>query len=170
MLKQEETQVHVELENKRAQHEKVKSVLNKINLVCLLELEDSQAFNFKKLGSDSSHLSPNCVKATIVKHSFVFQNVCPDMAHENALSSKLSNFFGLAVKESLNYGNEADIQGCVEGVFIDAIFIANKIIESLLSRAGEKSDLLLAESTASYLKISLISLLCMTKYQDLKFW
>jgi hypothetical protein len=92
------------------------------------------------------------------------------MAHENALSSKLSNFFGLAVKESLNYGNEADIQGCVEGVFIDAIFIANKIIESLLSRAGEKSDLLLAESTASYLKISLISLLCMTKYQDLKFW
>jgi hypothetical protein len=36
--------------------------------------------------------------------------------------------FGLAVKESLNYGNEADIQGCVEGVFIDAIFIANKII------------------------------------------
>jgi hypothetical protein len=41
----------------------------------------------------------------------------------------LSNFFGHAVKdESLNYGNEADIQGCVEGVFIDAIFIANKII------------------------------------------
>ncbi len=86
MLKQEETQVHVELENERVQHKKVKSVLNKINLVCLLELEDSQAFNFKKLGSDSSHLSPNCVKANIVKHSFVFQNVCPDMAHENALS------------------------------------------------------------------------------------
>jgi hypothetical protein len=75
MLEQEETQVHVELENGRAQHEKVKSVLNKINLVCVLELEDSQAFNFKKLGSDSSHLSPNCVKANIVKHSFVFQNV-----------------------------------------------------------------------------------------------
>jgi hypothetical protein len=45
----------VQHENERAQHqkaqvelEKVKSVLNKINLVGLLELKDSQAFNFKK--------------------------------------------------------------------------------------------------------------------------
>jgi hypothetical protein len=80
-------------------------------------------------------------------------------------------FFGLADKESLNYGNEADIQGCVEGAIVDAIFIANKIIKSLLSRVGEKSDLLVAESTSSlHLKIRLITMLCMTKYQDLKFY
>ena len=68
----------------------------------------------------------------------MFQNVHPDMAHENALSSKSSNFFGLADKESLNYGNEADIQGCVEGAIVDAIFIANKIIKSHLSRGDEE--------------------------------
>jgi hypothetical protein len=60
------------------------------------------------------------------------------MAHKNALSSKSSNFFGLSNKESLNYGNEAAIQGCVEGAIIDAIFITNKIIESHLSRGDEE--------------------------------
>jgi hypothetical protein len=50
------------------------------------------------------------------------------MAHKNSLSSKSSNFFaGLADKESLNYGNAADIQGCVAGAIIDTFFIANKI-------------------------------------------
>jgi hypothetical protein len=73
-----------------------------------------------------------------VKHSFAFQNVHPDMAHENSLSSKAShqpNFFGLADKESLNYGNEADIQGC-------AIFFSSKIIKPHLSRGGEEVRLI----------------------------
>jgi hypothetical protein len=61
------------------------------------------------------------------------------MAHKNSLSSKSSNFFaGLADKESLNYGNAADIQGCVAGAIIDTFFIGNKIIEPHFSRGGEE--------------------------------
>jgi hypothetical protein len=78
------------------------------------------------------------LEANIVKHSFAFQNLHPDMAHENALSSKSSNFFGLSDKESLNYSNEADIQGCIKGAIIDAIFIMNKVIKSHLHRGDEE--------------------------------
>ena len=139
--REEAAQAREEAAQAREEAAKSREDLERISLAGLLALENSEKFKFNAVGFDSSHLSPKHVPARILKRCFVLDHVHPQIAGERVLVSESSNFLGVAHKASLSYGVEADIQGWVYGAIVDAVFLANALIEARSSAGDVKRRL-----------------------------
>jgi hypothetical protein len=110
---------------------------DRVGMHTLLSLGNSKQFEFNMRGLDSSHLRPKHVPARIVRHSFALDHVNPQIAGEGVVSNFLDIVFKM---ERLSYDNEADIQAWVHGAVLDAVFMANALIDAI-SNGSEKHRL-----------------------------